>query len=262
MELKPITINLDDYPSELHPYLDGEKLYDSSCSPEARVVFIDKDSGYFLKTAQKGLLEREAAMTRYYHGKGLAARVVAYHFTVEQDFLLTEKLRGDDCTAVKYLEQPERFAELLGERLSLLHSLDYAGCPVPNHTERYLFRAEQNYKNQRYDTSLFPDNWGYDTPEEAYAVIKENGYRLQTDTLLHGDYCLPNIILDDWRFSGFIDLDNGGVGDRHVDLFWGAWTLFFNLKTDKHRDRFLDAYGRDNIDDDMFHIVAACEVFG
>jgi kanamycin kinase len=69
-------------------------------------------------------------------------------------------------------------------------------------------------------------------------------------------------MLDDWRFSGFIDLGNGGVGDRHIDLFWGAWTLWFNLKTDRYRDRFLDAYGRDKIDAPMLKIVAAAEVFG
>ena len=85
---------------------------------------------------------------------------------------------------------------------------------------------------------------------------------LKCDTLLHGDYCLPNIMLTDWQFSGFIDVGNGGVGDRHVDLFWGTWTLNFNLKTDRYRDRFLDAYGRDVIEPGMMDLIAACEVFG
>lgn len=85
---------------------------------------------------------------------------------------------------------------------------------------------------------------------------------LKTDTLLHGDYCLPNIMLDDWRFSGFIDLGNGGVGDRHVDLFWGIWSLQFNLKTDRYRDRFLDVYGLEMVNEEMFPIISAFEVFG
>ena len=80
--------------------------------------------------------------------------------------------------------------------------------------------------------------------------------------LTHGDYCLPNILLDDWRFAGFIDLDSGGVGDRHVDLFWGIWSLGFNLKTDRYRERFLDAYGRDKIEEERLRTVAAVEVFG
>jgi kanamycin kinase len=99
---------------------------------------------------------------------------------------------------------------------------------------------------------------------EAARVIfidKDGGYLFKTDTLLHGDYCLPNIILDDWKLSGFIDLDSGGAGDRHVDIFWGVWSLFFNLKTDKYRDRFLDAYGRSRVDEDMLRVVAAVEVF-
>ena len=84
---------------------------------------------------------------------------------------------------------------------------------------------------------------------------------MKNDTLLHGDYCLPNILLDDWKFSGFIDLDSGGVGDRHIDLFWGAWTLRFNLHTDAWCDRFLDAYGRDRIEPEILRAIAAFEVF-
>jgi kanamycin kinase len=84
---------------------------------------------------------------------------------------------------------------------------------------------------------------------------------LKSDTLLHGDYCLPNIILSDWQFSGFIDLDSAGLGDRHIDLFWGIWTLNFNLKTDVWGDRFLDAYGRDRIDNEILSSIGAFEVF-
>ena len=85
---------------------------------------------------------------------------------------------------------------------------------------------------------------------------------MKSDVLIHGDYCLPNIMLDAWRLSAYIDVGNGGVADRHIDLFWGAWTLGFNLHTDKYRDRFLDAYGRDKVDTEVLKIVAAAEVFG
>jgi len=69
-------------------------------------------------------------------------------------------------------------------------------------------------------------------------------------------------MLDNWRFSGFIDLGNGGVGDRHIDLYWGAWTLRFNLKTDAWCSHFLDAYGRDRIDLDIVKAIGAFEAFG
>jgi len=261
MILTPININIHDYPAEFHGILSGKNVYDSSCSPEARVIFIDKDDGYFLKSAAKGTLAREAAMTRYFHSKWLGANVLAY-LSCECDWLLTEKIHGDDCTTTKYLEQPERLAELLGERLALLHSLDFADCPVQNHTKLYLERATENKRNDAFDKSHFPDSFGYASAKEAWVVVEQYKYSLKTDTLLHGDYCLPNVILNDWQFSGFIDLDNSGVGDRHVDVFWGAWTLWFNLKTDKYRDRFIDAYGRSKVDEEILRAVAACEVFG
>jgi kanamycin kinase len=40
------------------------------------------------------------------------------------------------------------------------------------------------------------------------------------------------------------------------------WSLGFNLKTDAYRERFLDAYGRETVNEEMFRVIAACEVFG
>lgn len=262
MTLTPTKINIEEYPAELRPLLNsGAKLYDSSCSLEAKVIFINKDGGYFLKSASKGNLEREAIMTRFFHSKGLSAEVLSY-ISDERDWLLTEEIHGDNCTATKYLEQPERLCDTFAERLALLHAENYSDCPIQNHTERYLASAVHNKCANTFDKSHFPDSFGYAGAEEAWAVVEKHGHLLRTDTLLHGDYCLPNIILNDWQFSGFIDLDNSGVGDRRVDIFWGIWTLWFNLKTNKYCERFIDAYGRGKVDKDMLRIVAAVEVFG
>lgn len=259
MELKPLSIDLSAFPHELQNVLRGSKLFDSSCSPEAKVIFIDKEEGFFLKSAPKGWLKSEADMTKFFNQKGLSPSVLAY-ISNEEDWLLTAKVAGEDCIAAKYVEQPKRLTEILAERLYSLHHTDFTGCPVLNHTERYLSTAKHNYQTGHYDKSHFP-NWGYTSAEEAYGVIELKGHLLKTDTLLHGDYCLPNIILNDWEFSGFIDVDCGGVSDRHVDLFWALWTLWFKLKTDKYRERFIDAYGRTDVDEDHLRIIAAVEAF-
>jgi len=261
VKLTPIRINVDDYPAELRSILFGTKLYDSSCSPQAKVIFADKDSGYFLKCAAKGALKDEVAMTRYFYSKGLSANVVDY-ISADKDWMLTEKIYGDDCTAGKYREQPERLCDIIAERLAILHSMDFADCPVQNHTEKFLATAEENRRADNFDKSHFPDSFGYESPEQVWEVVEFCKHLLRNDVLLHGDYCLPNIILNNREFSGFIDLGNGGVGDRHVDIFWGIWTLYYNLKTNKYRQRFIDAYGRDKVDEDMLRLVAAIEVFG
>ena len=247
-------------PAQFHAMLSGVDVYDSSCSREARVLFIDRDGGYYLKAAPRGSLENEAAMTAYFHSKNLGAEVLDY-VTEERDWLLTSRVVGEDCTWRPYLDHPKRLCDTTATLLRQLHELDFSGCPI-DHTANYMETAQCNYRAGQYDTSLFPDNWGYKSVDEAWAVVEREGHLLRRDTLLHGDYCLPNIMLDNWKFSGFIDLGNGGVGDRHVDLFWGAWTLNFNLKTDAYRERFFDAYGRDRVEEDMIRVIAAFEVFG
>ena len=250
-----------DMPESIMRFSHGCEIYDSSCSPEARVYYINKDEGYFLKCGLKGSLKAEALMTEYFHKKGLSARVAEY-ISLDKDWLLTERIKGEDCIDPKYLASPERLCDVLALKLRELHEIDFSDCPVKNRNESYIALAEKNYREGIYDKSLFPDNWGYASAEEAYSVVAQSKGILKNDVLLHGDYCLPNIILDDWKFSGFIDLGNGGVGDRHIDLFWGVWTLFFNLKTEKYGERFLDAYGRDKLDKDMLRAIAAFEVFG
>ena len=261
MQLRIIEPQLDMIPTEFHPLLLSQRVYDSSCSSNARVLFIDKDEGYFLKRAPKGTLYQESIMTQYFHTKQLAAEVLAYA-SYEQDWLLTRRLSGEDCISQKYLDDPIRLCDTLAELLRQLHDEHHNGCPVPDLTAQRLKIAEENYRTGWYDKSMFPDNWGFSTPEEAWNMINKNGKYLKTDTLLHGDYCLPNILLDNWEFSGFIDVGGGGVGDRHFDLFWGIWSLFFNLKTNDYCDRFLNVYGRDLVDQDALRTIAAIEVFG
>ena len=261
MKRTPVILSPDQLPPMFAPLVTNTAVYDSSCSPAARVWFLDRDGGLFLKKSPKGTLETEAALTRFYHSKGLGAEVLAYQ-SLEEDWLLTARIPGEDCLDLQYLDDPARLCDTTGELLRMLHSIDPAGCPVPDRTKVYLDHARQNYEAGRYDMELFPDNWGYDTPEAAWAVLERDGHLLKSDTLLHGDYCLPNIILKDWRLGGFIDLDTGGVGDRHVDLFWGIWSLQFNLKTHRYRERFLDVYGRENVQEELLRVVAAAEVFG
>ena len=264
MKRQPVQSNMSCFPSRFHSLLEGAPLYDSSCSPNARVWFIDRDDGYYLKASPKGSLQKEGALTRFFHAKGLGAEVLDYA-CLEEDWLLTRRIPGEDCIFPAYLDDPKRLCDTLAEALWMLHSTDPQGCPIPNRTADYLAAAERNYRAGHYDLHLFSPRWSrwqFSSPEEAWQVVESCGRLLKADTLIHGDYCLPNIMLDNWKLSGFLDLDTGGVGDRHVDLFWATWSLQFNLHTDAWRDRFLDAYGRSQVEEDLFRVIAAVEIFG
>ena len=255
MKLTPIQIDLNHFPNEFHSLLNHAKLYDSSSSENAKVYFIDNDEGYFLKSAAQGTLQREAEMTRYFHQKGLATEVLSY-ISTDKDWLLTRKVQGEDCVHRMHLSQPERLCDTLAEILLHLHQEDPTGCPVPNYTDKYLKRAKQNYI-----AGIFNTKRGLTSPQDAWNIVEKNCHLLKSDTLIHGDYCLPNIILKDWKFSAFIDVDHGGIGDRHIDIFWALWSLNYNLKTDRYNQRFLDAYGPHLVNPETLALISAIESF-
>ena len=275
MKLTKIDINLSDYPADFHQLLTDCEIFDSSCSQEARVTFIDKDNGYFLKTAKKDSLRRESQMMAYYHTLGLSAKVRSY-LSLDKDWLLTEKIQGQDCTDEKYLADPQKLCQVYAKYLQMLHSQDYTHCPIQNHTELYLNSARSNKQKGNFDPNYLFDTTIPPTPEAVWAYVEANAHKLQTNTLLHGDYCLPNTILNDWEFSGFIDIDRGGVGDKHVDIYWGIWTIGYNLTkdiktytfadTNLYRQDFIDAYCKDSnngtIDTDILRLIGAIETFG
>ncbi len=256
-----ININIDDYPEKFHSLLKDADIYDSSCSENARVIFIDKDNGYFLKSSFKHSLKSEADMTRYFSYKNLSSLVIDY-ISEEKDWLLTERIKGEDCTFSKYLEKPEMLCDILADILKKLHNSDYSDCPICDRNKKYIDTAFENYRKGIFDPSYLLDEVKDFDAKKAIEYIDSNKSLLKSDTLIHGDYCLPNIILDDFKFSGFIDLGNSGVGDRHIDIFWAIWTLEFNLKTNKYKDRFIDFYGREKVDFDILNLISVIETFG
>jgi aminoglycoside phosphotransferase len=73
-----------------------------------------------------------------------------------------------------------------------------------------------------------------DCPFEAY---------IPGESLVHGDACLPNIIVGGDASTGYIDLGDTGVGDVEVDLSAAVWSLQYNLGSGFGR-AFLTAYDR------------------
>lgn len=57
--------------------------------------------------------------------------------------------------------------------------------------------------------------------------IIDEGY----NTLIHGDFCLPNILVTNENNIGYIDLGDAGIGDPWRDYAWCIWSLEYNLNS-------------------------------
>lgn len=212
-------INIYDFPNELHYIFENAKVYDSSSHPTMTVLYSENE--YYVKIGEKSSMIKEAEMAKLFERNGIGVEVVSY-ISNDKDYMVTRPAKGEDCT--HYLNNPEKLCEVLAESMKFLHNRPVADIPVSPCMETYA---------------------GLD-------FIKQ-------DTFIHGDFCLPNIILDNWKFSTFIDVGLAGVGDRHIDIYWALWSLEHNLQTDKYTDYFLSLYGEDNYDKDILKKVAEIE---
>ncbi len=60
---------------------------------------------------------------------------------------------------------------------------------------------------------------------------------------IHGDFCLPNILVRYNKVMGFIDTEASGIGDPWMDYAWCIWSFEYNLGTKQYTPLLLDALG-------------------
>jgi len=68
------------------------------------------------------------------------------------------------------------------------------------------------------------------------------GTRRPGSVLVHGDYCLPNVLVHEGALGAVIDVGRTGIGSPEVDLAAGIWSLQYSFAKGLAGD-FLEAYG-------------------
>ena len=121
------------------------------------------------------------------------------------------------------------------EALRTIHGLDARGCPYMNTAANRISEARASK-----------------TPETHRALNElENTMPDEDLVFTHGDYCLPNIILEGGALSGVIDWDHAGLADPYVDLEACIWSIRYNYGGDAERlaPLFLREYGLEELDE-------------
>lgn len=246
-------IDASKYPEELKDYFKDVIIYNSSCSNEATTIYLEGKNKIFLKSAPLNSMKSEYENTKFLNSKYVAPKVLEYINCEGKDYLLTERILGEDGISGNHMDNPEKLAKVFGESLKMLHSISTDGCPNKNRTVEIIEEARVNVANGGGDLEQLKTSFNLSVKDALNEMEKLVGCEVD-DVILHGDYCLPNIIMDNFKFTGFIDLGYGGVGDRHWDIYWGIWTLRFNFGTGEYKNIFLKSYGLDDINEDRLKL--------
>ena len=78
--------------------------------------------------------------------------------------------------------------------------------------------------------------------DNALSFLQEQQPSSTKEVVCHGDYCVPNILFDNNRLQGFVDIGKLGMADVWWDLAVANWSLEWNLGKE-WEELFLEEYG-------------------
>lgn len=151
-------------------------------------------------------------------------------------YLLMEKIEG--VSAHKY----DDFAYLIGKKLKEFHSININGCAFDQNSIENLKKNALNNIDVIYSQIKEELNM---TKEQLIEFIKSNA---PTDkVLVHGDYSLPNILINEKGEVGVIDLGDVSISSKYFDFYYLVKSLKRNKKEEK-LEELLKGYGIDSLD--------------
>ncbi len=202
---------------------------------------------FFVKLAEAGhypALAGEADRMRWAHPHLPVPGVVRQGTEASIDWLMTTALPGRDATDPKLTEEPAALARILARGLRAFHEMaPVATCPFD-----FRLGAALRHVRKRLEAGLidqqrdFHVEFSHLTPVEAVQLLESACPGFEDLVVCHGDYCLPNILIEDERATGYVDLGELGVADRWWDLAVATWSLTWNLGPG-FEDLFLAEYG-------------------
>ena len=207
-------------PSPLRRQIDGLPcmVNDTGMSGSQVLVFPDA----VLKIGPHSqLTDGMLRVLRWLEGRLPAPCVLGFEQDAEMEYLLMTRVPGKMACDKSYLNQPDLLLKLLAEAIHLLWQTDISDCPQSRSLDGELAHARYSLENGLVDFSRCePETFGpggFESPEKLLRWLEDNKPPLEA-AFSHGDCCLPNILFDGNRVSGFIDLGDAGIADKWRDL--------------------------------------------
>lgn len=175
-----------------------------------------------LKHAKDPLeLQREQRMMAWLAGRLPVPRLLHYQEDAAGGWLLMSRLPGRMASDPALLADPPALCALLSQALRTLWAVDTAGCPAVGGLKAKLQDAKRLVRLGLVDVDdAEPGTFGeegFSGPDALLAWLCAN--QPPEDLVFsHGDFCLPNLLVDGGHVTGYIDLGRAGILDRWQDI--------------------------------------------
>ena len=248
----------EELPTALQSHLEGyasngKNLRTESCAdvflythPEKEVLFL-KVRNTQLAPQEADLLAEKTAIS-WLQGKLNVPEVVCLYVEGGTQYLLMTQIAGLSGVHPETMKDRPNLIREFATGLRQIHSIDIDSCPLDWRMERYISWAAGLIEMGALDTQIPPGKTRAFLRVELTRIMA--GLPKEEDLVfIHGDYCLPNIVIRNGRLSGVIDWGYAGVGDRYLDFVSAAYTIRRNLGPE-WVSLFFEEYGLQKLDEE------------
>lgn len=192
-------------------------------------------------------LREEAYRLAWLKDKLLVPELLDYRQLSDRDILWMSAMPGMHAAADCWKDRLPEMVRALALGLRRIHALNIEDCPFDRRVAACVREAGRRLSEGQVDQDDFDDDREGCSAEELYAQLLATVPPDEDLVFTHGDYCLPNIVLDEDLNAGFIDWGRAGVADRYQDIALATRSLSSNFGPE-WTDVFLAAYGLEKPD--------------
>ena len=197
-------------------------------------------------------LKAEAEKLTWLHQQIPVPRVEAFCKLGDHEFLLLSSLKGRDASNVRNSKEAERNLPLIVEVIKKLHALPTLSCPFNQEIDTRIEQARKRLEAGLVDRNDFDEERRGIDPKELFSQLLTLKPQTSDLVVTHGDFCLPNIIIDRKEVSGVVDVGRVGIGDRYQDLALLSRSLSSGLNPfygKRMAKKALELYGITSVDE-------------
>ena len=244
---------------------DGRNLQTESCS-DVYLYTHPLKRGMILKTRdvrlrpQESDLLTETVALSWLRSKLSVPELLCFHVDGDTQYMLMTQMEGVTGIHPEVTGDPANLVREFAKGLREVHALGTESCSLDWRMSGFFTWAEGLIENGVLDEYI-PEGETRTIFGDQLSDLKEGMPEEEDLVFTHGDYCLPNVMFQDGRLSGYIDLGYAGVGDRYLDFVAARGTIRRNLG-EEWIGPFFHAYGLEEPDQEKLNAYQKVHDFG
>ena len=169
--------------------------------------------------------------------------VLDYGTDGQIDWLVTGALAGINAVDARQVMSAESLVPALANGLRRFHEAPVTDCPFDFRLDTALQHIQRRAASGATSpaTDFHPEHAHLDVMGALTELVRLRPSNEQL-VVCHGDYCFPNVLLQDGEVTGFLDMGELGVADRWWDLAVATWSVSWNIGPE-WENLFLTTYG-------------------